>query len=180
MINMQLLMNRNHSFIIFLRLQSWDWLNEWDLGLGTTCELTLECGASEIFGVKQLSGVWDRIIVWGERGVVVTWTFVQHECRYNFRVETSKKSSCEQAIVLHIRATSHTRLRAHHEHYTSSTLVGGKGKAGSSLLHTTLEGPTEWICECKVDVKSTRIPTWHWIDHASWSLGLFSNTASWR
>jgi hypothetical protein len=28
-----------------------------------------------------------------------------------------------------------------------------------SSLHTTLEGPTEYICECKMDVKSTWIPT---------------------
>jgi hypothetical protein len=41
-----------------------------------------------------------------------------------------------------LRATSHTRLRAH-DHYTSSTLIGGKDGAGSSSLHTTLEGPTE-------------------------------------
>ena len=40
------------------------------------------------------------------------------------------------------RATSHTRLRAC-DHYTSSTLIGGKGGAGPSSLHTTLEGPTE-------------------------------------
>jgi hypothetical protein len=40
-------------------------------------------------------------------------------------------------------ATSHTRLRAC-DHYTSSTLIGGKGRAGPSLLHTMLEGPTEY------------------------------------
>jgi hypothetical protein len=44
-----------------------------------------------------------------------------------------------------LRATSHTRLSAR-DHYTSSTLIGGKGGAGpSSLLHTTLEGPTEYV-----------------------------------
>ena len=41
-------------------------------------------------------------------------------------------------------ATSHTRLRAR-DYYTSSTLIGGKGRAGPSLLHTTLEGPTEYV-----------------------------------
>ena len=45
---------------------------------------------------------------------------------------------------LDTRATSHTRLRAH-DHYTSSTLIGGKGGAGSSLLHTALGGPTEYV-----------------------------------
>ena len=41
-----------------------------------------------------------------------------------------------------LRATSPMRLRAH-DHYTSSTLIGGKGGAGPSSLHITLEGPTE-------------------------------------
>ena len=46
---------------------------------------------------------------------------------------------------LSIRATSHTRLIAH-DHRTSSTLIGGKGGAGpSSLLHTKLEGPKEYV-----------------------------------
>jgi hypothetical protein len=46
------------------------------------------------------------------------------------------------------------RLRAR-DRYTSSTLIGGKGGAGPSSLNTTLEGPTEYIYECKLDVKST-------------------------
>jgi hypothetical protein len=33
-------------------------------------------------------------------------------------------------------------LRAR-DHFTSSILVGGRGGAGPSLRHTTLEGPTE-------------------------------------
>ena len=41
-------------------------------------------------------------------------------------------------------ATSHMRLRAR-DHCTSSTLTDGKGGAGPSLLHTTLEGPTEYV-----------------------------------
>ena len=43
-----------------------------------------------------------------------------------------------------LKATSHTRLRAH-DHYTSSILIGGKGGVGPSLLHTRLEGPTEYV-----------------------------------
>jgi hypothetical protein len=42
------------------------------------------------------------------------------------------------------RATSHKRLRAC-DHFTSSTLIGGKGGAGPSSLHTMLEGPTEYV-----------------------------------
>jgi hypothetical protein len=30
-----------------------------------------------------------------------------------------------------------------HDHYTSSTLIGGKGGAGPSLFHIMLEGPME-------------------------------------
>ena len=43
-----------------------------------------------------------------------------------------------------LRATSHTRPRAC-DHYTSSTLIGGKGGVGPSSLHTMLEGPTEYV-----------------------------------
>ena len=39
---------------------------------------------------------------------------------------------------------------------------------------------TNRVCECKVDVKSMWTPTWHQMEHASWSLGLFSKTTSWK
>ena len=51
-----------------------------------------------------------------------------------------------------LRATLHTRLRAR-DYYNSSTLIGGKGGAGPSLLHTMLKGPTEYYVNarwCKV------------------------------
>ena len=41
------------------------------------------------------------------------------------------------------RATSHMRPRAC-DHYTSNTPIGGKGGAGPTSLHTTLEGPREY------------------------------------
>ena len=47
-------------------------------------------------------------------------------------------------LVGDLRATSHMSLSAH-EHYTSSTFIGGKFGAGPSSLHTTLEGPTEYV-----------------------------------
>ena len=60
----------------------------------------------------------------------------------------SRRNSNGKNMLYHIwlplRATSHTRLRAH-DHFTSSTLIGGKGGAGPSLLHTTLEGPAEYM-----------------------------------
>jgi hypothetical protein len=36
------------------------------------------------------------------------------------------------------------------------------------------------VSECEIDAKSTWIlPTWHRMDHVSWSLGVFSRTTSW-
>ena len=43
-----------------------------------------------------------------------------------------------------LRATSYTRLRAR-DHCTSSTLIGGKGGVCPSLLHTMLDGATEYV-----------------------------------
>ena len=43
-----------------------------------------------------------------------------------------------------VRATAHTRLRAL-DQYTSSTLIGGKGRASPSSLHNTLEAPTKYV-----------------------------------
>jgi hypothetical protein len=54
------------------------------------------------------------------------------------------------------------RLRAR-VHSTSSALIGEKGGAGQSLLRTSLQGPTDGVCECKMDVKST----WIYSDMAS-------------
>jgi hypothetical protein len=59
-----------------------------------------------------------------------------------------------------IRATSHTRLRGH-DQYTSSPLIGGKGGAGPSSLHTMREGPIygvyKWMHDdgCKVYMDSS-------------------------
>ena len=54
-------------------------------------------------------------------------------------------------------------LEVAHDDYTSSTLIGRKGGAGPSSLHTALEGPNG-VRECKMDVKSTWIATWHRMD----------------
>jgi hypothetical protein len=59
-------------------------------------------------------------------------------------------------LVAYLRATSPMRLRAR-DHCVSSTLIGGKGGAHSSLL----EGPTEYV-------NATWIPTWRHMDHVSW------------
>ena len=73
----------------------------------------------------------------------------------NLRWKMCKKPDLKLDLAW-FRATSHTRLGAR-DHYISSTLIGGKGGVGSSSLHTTLGGPTEyciWMqdgCEVYMD-----------------------------
>jgi hypothetical protein len=55
------------------------------------------------------------------------------------------------------------------DHYTSSTLIGGKGQSRSKFASHYAWG-TSKVSECKMDVKSTR----HRMDRVVWSLGLFS------
>jgi hypothetical protein len=76
---------------------------------------------------------------------------------------------------LHTRDTLIAR-----DHYTSSTLIGGKARAGPNLLPTWYAWGTNGVWECKMDVKSTWIPTRHQMDHDSQSLGPFSKFTSWR
>jgi hypothetical protein len=74
-----------------------------------------------------------------------------------------------------MRTTSHARLRARNNYYTSSALIGGKGGAGPSSLYTTLEGPPEYA-NARWNVKSTWVSTWRRMDMFAWSLGLFSKS----
>ena len=60
----------------------------------------------------------------------------------NIAIYTNRKNRNHR--LMKCRATSHTRLRAR-DHYTSNTLIGGKGGAGPSLANTTLEGPMEYV-----------------------------------
>ena len=53
-------------------------------------------------------------------------------------------------------------------------------KAGPDKFASHYAQGTNGISECKMDVKSTWILTWHQMDHVSWLLGLFSKTTSWR
>ena len=61
-------------------------------------------------------------------------------------------------------ATSHTRLRAHAQYCTSSTLIGGIGGAGPSSLHT-LSLRDQW---CMLMQDGCKV----YMDHVSWSLEL--------
>ena len=72
-----------------------------------------------------------------------------------------------------LRATSHTRLRAR-DHYTSSTQSHWwKRWTRSKFASSHYAWGTNGVCECKRDVKSTWIPTWHWIVHIYGHLDYF-------
>ena len=79
---------------------------------------------------------------------------------------------------IYTQATKATRLRPR-DHYTSSTLIGGKGGSWSKFASHYAWG-TNGVWECKMDVKCTWIPTWHQMDHVSCSLRSFFKTTSWR
>ena len=82
----------------------------------------------------------------------VKWIFMEE------RSSCSSSGSTEVQLgpwTCTLKATSHMRLRAR-DHYTSSTLIGGNGGVSPSTLHTTLEGPTEYVNArwCKVYMDS--------------------------
>jgi hypothetical protein len=56
-------------------------------------------------------------------------------------IHFSFKWSCGPITTTLLMSTSQTRLRVHDQ----CTLIGGKGRAGPSSLHTTLEGPTKYV-----------------------------------
>jgi hypothetical protein len=58
--------------------------------------------------------------------------------------EEEEEEEEEEEAIGTLKATSHTRLRAR-DHYTSSTLIGGKGRGTPSSLHSTLEGLTKYV-----------------------------------
>ena len=81
---------------------------------------------------------------WGEHlGFFPTCQVIKN-ARWIYIVTGCWGWTCQLAHPAWVRATSHTRPRAH-DHYTSSTLIGGKGGASPSSLHIALEGPTEHV-----------------------------------
>jgi hypothetical protein len=99
---------------------------------------------------------WDFVSCWQLIGTEAESSWLQSkpirsQCVWSLlksprhkKVAMGKRSMWGKCNMSAIRATSHMRLRAH-DHYTSSTLLGGKGRAGPSSLHTTLEGTTEYV-----------------------------------
>ena len=74
-----------------------------------------------------------------------------------------------------LRATSHTRLRAC-DHFKHSHWWKRRSRSKFALDYAW---ETNGVCECKMDIKSTWIPTWHPMDHVSWLLGICLKTTSW-
>ena len=89
--------------------------------------------------------------IWWNRAILAAKTL---------RVWASLALNPAPSVKWSLMATSHMRLRAPD---TSHYAWGTNG-----------------LCECKMDVKSTWIRTRHQMDHVSWSLGLCSQTTSWR
>ena len=73
------------------------------------------------------------------------------------------------------KATLHTRLRP-----MSIALQALSSVENSYLvmIRSKFAWGTNGVCECNTGAKSTRIPTWHQIDHVSRSLRLFSKISS--
>ena len=138
----------------------------------------------QLFCGHQTQRTKDIIFVLPERSVGI-WCFVLFFyivlviLTGNYKVHLNSNGYIWHSSVRELEVgLKATRLRAR-DRDTSTTLIGGKGGTGgpSSLLHTTLEGPTVGACECKMDGKSTWIPpTWHRMGHVLWSLGLNSKT----
>ena len=53
-------------------------------------------------------------------------------------------------------------------------------RRGRSKFASHYAQGTNGVYECKMDVQSTWVRTWHWMDHVLWSLGLFPKTTTWR
>ena len=100
---------------------------------------TQSTGEIQWSGSKRLLG-W-----WWLKGIPESGSTPPPDGRMDGWMDGGMKSKGGQSLFPQvIRATSHMRLRAP-DHYTSSTLIGRKGGAGPSSLHTTLEGPTECV-----------------------------------
>ena len=86
------------------------------------------------------------------------------------RQKRTKKLS--NLVLWWLGVTLHTRLRARDRHI-SSTFIGGMKWRSQFKFASHYAWGTDRVCDCKMDVKSTWNPTWHQMDHVSWSLGLF-------
>ena len=69
------------------------------------------------------------------------------------------------AAVIKVRATAYTRLKAcdHYLHFKHSHWWKWWRRSNFATSHYAWG--TNGVCECKMDVKSTWTPTWHWMDN---------------
>ena len=77
--------------------------------------------------------------------------------------------------VMKFEATSHKSVRAR-DHCIALQALSLVGKAEPVQVCSHYAQVTNRvIIECKMDVKSTWIPTWHQMDHFSWSFRIISD-----
>ena len=70
---------------------------------------------------------------------------IHKQCQYKaYHSDIKDHLTLNTMFRVSLRATSHMELRAH-DHYTSSTFIGGKGGAAPCSLHVTLKGPPEYV-----------------------------------
>ena len=99
------------------------------------CGVSLGCGWSEVQELTHLSSSIKFRMINFKNVVFGVRNDAHNSSVYDFK---------SRNWLWVFKATSHTRLRAR-ERYTSSTLIGGKGGASPSSLHTAFEGPTKYV-----------------------------------
>ena len=115
------------SYIMtILKILSW-------VSLYNNCRTLVDCSMIKCTCTQLLQAC----IIYDSNDIDNAWCFLVSKSNV---VWNSQKLNMWGFHIL-LRATSHTRLRTR-DHCTSSTLIGGKGRASPSLLHTTLVGPT--------------------------------------
>ena len=147
--------------------------------------LTVLCGVFSTFNMN-VGKIVRKIMPFSHDIVMVLNNVMNVKCLYTTKFVVVVVMLVVMAVMAYgvwttlfgLRATPHTRLRAC-DHYTSSTLLGGKRQSQSKFSSHCTWG-TNGVCECRMGGKSTCIPTWHQMDHVSRSLELLSKTNSRR
>jgi hypothetical protein len=114
----------------------------------------------------------------GHLELVAQWQRTQHGCQSGRIVQQSR-----------VIATWLWRAKGHstHEtetmwpfHFKHSHWWKKRSQSKFPTSYLLLRDQQREYVNSKMDVKSMWIPTWHQMDHVSWSLGLLSKTTSWR
>ena len=140
-------------------------------------------GFLRTFSCKNVGSNWESAHSAGTfKSVKIVNSKLQHQWRWDAKCFCMRGRRGDSLPLVMIQlGPLHTRdWEPVTSKYTSSTLIGGKGWSRSKFATSHYTWGTTWVCECKMDVKSTWIPAWHQMDHVAWSLGLCSKIVSWR